>query len=136
MSPSSVARGMPCSEVASEPPANVRSQPADSAYESAAPRGGAGTLAASDWVAHAVIVLPPLCMDLFPSGFSSVGGFLETRWLLPTSQQGPSGRIARLAWTGRMCAYIIGVCDEEHAQKWPLLAGGPHRLCWRPGHPA
>jgi arsenate reductase len=49
---------------------------------------------------------------------------------LSVAQPGPQPSVFDLFKAGKMFAYVIGVCDEEHEQKCPLFPGVTQRLSW------
>jgi arsenate reductase len=49
---------------------------------------------------------------------------------LSVANPGPQPSVFDLFKVGKMFAYVIGVCDEEHEQKCPLFPGVTKRLLW------
>lgn len=49
---------------------------------------------------------------------------------LSVAESGPQPSVFDLFKAGKMFAYVIVVCDEEHAQKCPLFPGVTQRLSW------
>jgi arsenate reductase len=49
---------------------------------------------------------------------------------LSVANPGPQPSVFDLFKAGKMFAYVIGVCDEEHEQKCPLFPGVTKRLSW------
>jgi arsenate reductase len=49
---------------------------------------------------------------------------------LSVAQPGPQPSVFDLFKAGKMFAYVISVCDDEHEQKCPIFGGVTQRLSW------
>jgi arsenate reductase len=49
---------------------------------------------------------------------------------LSVANLGPQPSVFELFTAGKIFAYVISVCDDEHEQKCPIFAGVTQRLSW------